>query len=216
MVSQKMKINAVECLQRHLFKIFYLSVIFSILSLIGGCSTLSSNSFNPSVSWQNRYHTLNLIDQWTLRGSIAFHSPKKSFSAHLYWQQKNKNDYQLMLLGPLGMNTVQITGQRGLFTLKTSSTSITATSPEQLVFRQLGWKIPLSNLDYWIRGIPSPLGTCVLSWDNYHHLQTLQQAGWQIHYLKYQTIGSVDLPTKIILHNHFISLHIAIYSWEPL
>ena len=199
-------------------KAFCFALFFLVFFLLNGCSTLfprTQQPFNPNLSWKHRYHELNQMNQWNLQGSIAVHTPKKSFTAHLIWQQKSEGNYSITLFGPLGMNTVQITGSQGLFTLRTSSNqTLTAKSPEQLLFQELGWNLPLSNLYYWVRGLPAPSKQAILSWDAYHHVQTLQQARWQIRYLDYQSVGKNDLPTKITLQNDFISLRIAIHSWE--
>lgn len=201
-----------------MFKNFYAPFIFFALILFSsGCSTLcnDSKSYNPDLTWETRHHQLSTLNQWKITGTLSIRSPKKSFSSHVVWQQKDINRYTITLFGPLGIDTVKMSGQKKVFIFQTSRGQlIKSTSPEQLLDHQFGWNIPLSHLYYWIRGIPAPKNNYQLTWDSYHRLKTLDQSHWKIHYLEYQIVYQQDLPKVILLQNNLITVHVVINSWD--
>src|SRR5579872_5742386 len=134
-----------------MFKGFSL-ILFLVLT---ACSSLSPPSSQPlDLSWKKRQQALKPIKNWQLQGAIAIHTPSDSGSATLHWKQE-AGSYSLSLFGPFGSNAVQVYGKPGFIRLQTAQGQIFyAHNPEQLLYNQLGWNLPLSNLYYWIRGLP--------------------------------------------------------------
>ena len=79
--------------------------------------------------------------------------------------------------------------------------------------QQLGWRLPLSNLFYWMRGLPAP-GNYQADFDRYGHLTLLSQMGWQVHYANYVSVGSVDLPQILELTQAELYVKIVIKRWK--
>ncbi len=69
-----------------------------------------------------------------------------------------------------------------------------AQSPEALLEEQLGWKLPVSHLVWWVRGLPAPDSKSRLGLDNDSRLATLEQDGWQVEYLSYTEQNGYWLP----------------------
>jgi outer membrane lipoprotein LolB len=198
---------------------------YLLISLLGmsplwltGCSTLSSSppsANNQNVKWQERQQELNHLTSWTINGAAAIRTPKDSISASLQWQQTGQK-YTISLFGPLGTSGVTLTGAPGKVVLETADgKKITAASPEELISSQSGWNLPVSDLFYWIRGLPAP--TTIpqqTKFDNYHHLTEITQAGWQIHYLRYTSVNNIDLPNKIFIEQPTLNIKIIINQWQ--
>ncbi len=89
-----------------------------------------------------------------------------------------------------------------------------ATSAEALMQTELGWSLPLSNLYFWVRGLPAPNSAATKAYDTYNHLTKLTQQNWAIDYLRYTGVNNVDLPSKIYLNNDDIHVRIIISKWE--
>mgnify|MGYP001608112043 CR=1 FL=1 len=194
-------------------KIIFLSILVAMLA---ACATMpaSQSAYNQKMSWQARSNQLKKIKQWTIQGAVAIQRSNQAESAYLTWQQHN-NNYTLHLFGPLGMGAVNITGQPGQFTLKNAQGQILqAKSPESLIQQEMGWTLPVSNLYYWVRGLPVPNLKATKQFDEYHHLIKLNQEGWQINYLQYTGIKGIDLPSKLTLKNPKLSLRLVINQWR--
>ena len=147
----------------------------------------SCASITPQPQKQTR------TDHWILHGKIGIQSPKENGSASLVWKQE-KNNYHIRLFGPLGIGAVELNGTPSLVTFINNKGEVyQAKSAELLLKQNTGWQIPVSNLVYWVQGIPAPK----------HN-----QQDWQIEYLKYQN----GLPKLIELNYSQIKLRISIDS----
>src|SRR5687767_7278025 len=127
--------------------------------LLASCTTVQPPKElpkNQSVTWDNRVGVLSNIQKWNLKGLISIRSSAKnnSWSANWQWQQARKT-YTISLFGPMGSGSVILNGTPGQVTLDTSDgKQFTAPSAEDLLAQQLGWRLPVSHLYYWVRGLP--------------------------------------------------------------
>jgi len=168
---------------------------------------------NKSLGWSTREQTLSQIKTWNLKGLIAIRTDKGADSASLNWQQHNQH-YMLSLFGPLGTNAYKLSGFPGKVTLiNPKGQTFSADSPEQLLAQQTGWRLPLSNLNYWIRGLPAP-GAATKQLDQYNHIIQMHQGSWEIRYLRYTSVGNHDLPNKIFINSPQLSVKIIISEWQ--
>lgn len=197
-------------------KQFLVVCLLSGFSFLTACTTVSPSStapINQSISWNQRKDQLNKVNHWKIQGAIAIHTTQQAVSASLNWKQQNR-DYLINLFGPLGLGAVVISGNAHAIRLKTANGKImTAKTPEQLIQKELGWQLPISNLYYWTRGLPIPNQKSLKHFDRYHHLTSMTQDGWQIHYLQYTGINSIDLPSKIDLSYPALKIRIVISHW---
>ncbi|MBN1684761.1 MAG: outer membrane lipoprotein LolB [Gammaproteobacteria bacterium] len=186
--------------------------------LLSSCSTLtrpSASALNQLMSWNQRKAQLAKICQWQIHGAIAIKTAEQRLNAHLYWQQKDLNTYQILLFGPLAINTITVDGKMGKVTLlMPNRPALSAKNSEQLLQQQLGWHLPISNLYYWVRGLPSPQASSHKTFDHFHHLTFLRQQQWTIHYEHYMNVEGIDLPDKIELNNPKLNIRMIIASWK--
>ena len=91
---------------------------------------------------------------------------------------------------------------------------VNAASPEALLSQQTGYRLPVSNLYYWIRGLPVPNMSAKKRLDSENKLTELNQAGWFIQFLGYQQKGGVEMPDKIFLSNQTMTVKIVIHQWQ--
>lgn len=199
--------------------LYLLLLLLSLLGLVSlqGCTNLQSSAPAPANqprSWDARAQTLANLQQWDLTGMVAIRNPKDNISASLHWQQQQQN-YTLDFFGPLGSNSFKLTGNAGKVSLQNPHGQIFyAASPEILLAQQTGWRLPVSNLFYWIRGLPVPEVLALKQFDSYHHLTELQQDGWKIQFLRYTAVNQIDLPNKIFITSHDLSVKIIISQWR--
>lgn len=194
------------------------TILCLIMLFLTACSTLgtqpTSNNYLPK---QTRLAQLTALQSWTAQGNIAARTAKSGWNAYYDWQQQNAN-YSLILFGPLGIGRTQLSGTQGAngqVTLVTSKQqTFTASSPELLLQQQTGWNLPVSNLYYWLRGLPAPHQHYRESLDAYNHLLHLYQDGWHISYLHYTTVNGIDLPQRILLTDPDWQVQMIITKWK--
>lgn len=166
------------------------------------------------VSWKDRESSLSAIKSWQINGKIAVQTPKQSGSATVNWVQR-ASQFNISMMGPLGAGSLKLYGRPGFVTLQTSDgKTFTDKNPEHLLAKGWGYNLPLSNLNYWIRGLPSPNLAMSTHFDSYGRLSTLIQQGWIIQYLGYTHRGSVDLPDRINISSPSLKVRIVIYQWQ--
>ena len=64
---------------------------------------------------------------------------------------------------------------------------------------QLGYELPLSQLNYWIKGLPSPDSEFQLSFNELNQLTTIEQADWTINLSDMRQYGPISLPRDVVL-----------------
>jgi outer membrane lipoprotein LolB len=189
--------------------------IIILAGILCGCTSQMppQQNANYRLSWQTRQRQLRKITNWQLRGYMMMQSPQENFTAFLNWKQQAKN-YAIYLSGPLGIGTVHIYGKPGRFILQTAEDKkLIAKTPEQLVKQHLGWKLPISNLYYWIRSIPVPRVHAIGYFDDCNRLTELHQQGWKIYYQNYTRASGIDLPSTIILRYPNLNVKIVVNKW---
>ena len=90
-----------------------------------------------------------------------------------------------------------------------------AESPEALVETQLGWQLPVSNLLWWIRGLPAPDSRSRVELDGNGRLAHLQQDGWDVQYLDYSDENGFALPSRIKLAGRDLQITLVVKDWQP-
>lgn len=151
---------------------------------------------------------------WSLSGMIAARTSNNAWSASIQWRQQG-SQYQIALFGPLGTQAVNLFGMNGFAELNTADGKrFVSSSPEELLASQTGWRLPVSNLYFWIRGMPVPQARSAAQYDAAHHLIALDQNGWSVRYLNYMHIGNYYLPARIFLYHPALNVKILINQWQ--
>lgn len=189
--------------------------------VLQGCSN-QPRQFAPepsqpldNISWDQRQQQLLPLTRWQVLGKINIRTRQDNTTASLNWSQ-NDNHYRIYMAGPLGQGAVNISGSDRLgVTLDISGQErMHAASPEQLLTRQLGWSVPVSQMPYWIRGLPAPHSDYTKTLDPYNRLQYLAQHGWIIKYVRYQS-EQQHLPRKIELRRgQNLKLTLILKEWQ--
>jgi outer membrane lipoprotein LolB len=168
----------------------------------------------PKATWSDRQTALGRIQSWWASGKIAVQTARDSGSATVTWAQRG-GSYNIAMQGPLGSHSMQLTGRPGQVRLQTADgKTYNARSPEQLLATQWGFKLPIANMNYWIRGLPVPSVPANTQFDRYGRLTSLNQAGFRVLYLRYTNVGGVDLPQQMSIASSSLNVKIMIYQWK--
>jgi outer membrane lipoprotein LolB len=141
---------------------------------------------------------LEQLQDWQLGGRVNVRYEDESHTPSIQWQQQ-KLDYQIQLWGTFNAGHTSIVGRPGHVTLQQDGEVLSATSPEELILRQLGYELPVSYLEYWIKGIPAPQSRADLSFNTLNQLTGLSQDGWTVSYPDPRQYGALTLPRRVEL-----------------
>lgn len=165
--------------------------------------------------WQQRAAQLEQLDQWSFRGRTLIQQGKEGWNAGVSWQQ-NQDSFKIRLTGPFAQGAVELTGDSQQVTMLTSEgEKFTAETPEQLLQEVLGWRLPVSALRDWVRGLPyqgEPIDLREINDEG--QLVALHQAGWQVEFLRYVPFAGQQLPDKVFIKRDDLSVRLVISSWN--
>ncbi len=193
-------------------------LVWFLLLILTACATTTPVDNTPrksSPTWEQQASSRASINHWDLKGLIAVRTQKDAVSATWQWREESNRHYSIHLFGPLGSNSFQLTGDPAQVLLQTSDgKQFNAPSPEILLEQQVGWRLPVSSLYYWIRGLPVPTLSAKKQFNANNQLALLAQDGWIIQYLDYNTVNQLDMPSKIVLTHPDITIKIVIKQWQ--
>jgi len=183
--------------------------------LLTGCVTIPAKrgALNQQLSWQSRQAQLSHLTRWQLNGAVAIETAQHGQSASLIWQQQLQH-YQIDLFGPLGAGHVILKSNKQGVTLTSNGKHYQSHTAEALMQQILGWHLPVSNLYFWVRGLPAPRLKYKIKFDAYHHIIELQQQGWHIFYQQYTEVDGIDLPSKLTLQSDNLKVKFIISRWQ--
>jgi outer membrane lipoprotein LolB len=194
-------------------------LVFSLIALLAGCAGLTSREAlegqGDPAQWQAHKRQITQLDGWQISGKIGIRAPRDSGSATLFWLQR-QDYYDIRLSGPLGGGAARLTGRPGDILLEVANRGrYQAASPEALLREQLRLDLPVSNLLWWIRGLPAPDSRSRLTLDGNSHLARLEQDGWQVEYQRYAQQNGYALPERLKLYGQDLEVTLVIKDWQP-
>lgn len=187
--------------------------------LLAGCAGLASQETvegpGNAQDWKTHKAQISEIDGWQINGKIGIRAPRDSGSGTLFWLQR-QDYFDIRLSGPLGRGATRLTGRPDAVSLEVAGQGrFEAESPEALVESQLGWQLPVSNLLWWIRGLPAPDSRSHVELDGNGRLAHLQQDGWDVQYLDYSDENGFALPSRIKLAGRDLQITLVVKDWQP-
>ena len=171
----------------------------TFVAILSGCATLKSTQPDSS-------HTPAFI----VSGAIAAKNQQQGWTATFYWTQNNPQDYQILISGPLGSDTMEITQHSDKVTFREGHNVLHARQAEELLAKETGIRLPMHHLYHWIKGNPAPGPITAITRSAAGDISKLQQAGYTIEYSNYRD----HYPYKIRLLGHQLTVKIVIKQWE--
>lgn len=184
--------------------------------MLAACATSPRMDAPINDDWAQRMEVLEAMTLWEFTGRIGVRDDRESHSSRIRWQQRG-DDYVINLWGALNAGATEITGEPGRVVLQQEGKDpLMADTPEQLVYEQLGYELPVAQLSYWIKGIPAPGASSEPAFDIDNRLISLQQSGWQVEYLDYTNYETESLPTRIRIQKAPLRLDFVRLDWTLL
>lgn len=181
------------------------------LLALTGCQSTPQRSSGGAQQEKLLYRAAH----WQAEGKIAIQMANDRQSASFKWTQ-DKADYAIHLFGPFGQGTTWLRRtHRGVVLENAKTGTHKAASAEALMQDVLGWQVPVSNLQFWLRGLPAkkPRPT-ELERDPAGFLTHLLQEGWQVSYRQHEHFNGWWLPTRILAERDDLRLTVVIKRWQ--
>lgn len=147
-------------------------------------------------------------------GRVLASSESRAFSANFRWRHA-ATDNEIWLMTPVGQTLAYIAADTSGATLTAADQQeYRALSVEGLTRQALGWPLPLTQLQHWIRGGAVPYSAVAgLTRDARGRLSLLEQEGWRIRYT-YPETGDGILPRQLELTQGGQRIRMVIDEWR--
>lgn len=193
-----------------------LPLALSLLLLLAACTSTPPPPAVPAADppWPQRQSQLSRLTTWQVQGRVNARYYDEAHTPRIRWQQRG-TDYTIRLWGTLNAGATLIEGQPGQVRFEQGNTVRTAARPEDLILEQLGYELPVSELNDWIKGLPVVDAPHQLQLGDRNEVVRLQQAGWTLDYLDHREVGSWLLPRRVrmVRDDEPISLEFIGLTW---
>jgi outer membrane lipoprotein LolB len=196
-----------------------LTLVLAML-LLGGCSQLGGvvDRQQAQSLWQQQQQALHLYDTWNIHARSVITLEREVYHVGIRWQ-RDKERYKLLLEAPFGQGVFRldsVTGSAEQYRLRLpDGRSLSSASAEGLLEQMLGWSIPVSGLEFWIRGLPHPDSEFRHRLDGQGRIKSIAQGGWNIQYVDYfAPEAHFSLPRRIELSRDQLVLKLVIERWQ--
>ncbi len=174
----------------------HIAFLFTVAAIVNGCAIAPPAVEN--ADWSRHRDQLNSLDSWQMRGRVNVRYDDESHTPRIIWQQ-NEAQYNIRLWGTFNAGNTTIVGSPGFVTLEQDGEEVTANSPEELILQQLGYELPVSYLEHWIKGMPAPESPADLQFNDINQLTRLVQDGWTVYFEDLRQYGDFSLPRRVEL-----------------
>jgi len=189
------------------------------LLALGGCRTrpVSAPVLGPGADapWAEQQAALARVENYSLSGRLAVAAREQGFSGALRYQQQARRA-ELAIDGPMGMGGARVTLDGEDLAISTSRGEVLDGAAARAELEQrLGFMLPLSELRWWLLGIPAP-GEVTLQQDaGSGEIRGFQQHGWQVNVESRSPAMGFALPRKLTATRDGARLRLLVESWQP-
>ena len=153
------------------------------------------------------------LDPWALTGRLALDADGQQWHTNVRWRESG-DQFDIRLFGPFGRDAGRVMGDGSGAALRApDGGEFHAPDVDQLVAESLGWRIPVSGLRYWVRGLPAPGSVFDHRLDEAGRLAALEQSGWTVQYQRYRNDLEPALPDRLELTYQDIRLRLLVDQW---
>ena len=187
------------------------------LVVLAGCSPAPVRSTdNPAFvsAYQARFLQLQEISDWTVLGKLAISDGTEGGSGSLSWHH-HPGETRMSFRGTLGKGAWRLEANPAEARLELADGSVhTARTVAQLVLNQVGWKVPVDALAWWVKGLAQPGDWELRELDEQGRITTLRQFGWDVEFGAYTDQQDQWLPSRLTARRGDYLVKLAVRRWE--
>ncbi|MDH5352847.1 MAG: lipoprotein insertase outer membrane protein LolB [Gammaproteobacteria bacterium] len=199
-------------------KFILVTLVMLFISACGGLPIIEVDH-QSQQKWSQYQLEAARFNRWDLYGRAVIMAKDEVYSTGLKWR-RDPLGYEMMLEAPFGQGVFQLQADQNLSTPVSlhlpDGQAVLANDAEEVLERVIGWSIPVSGLEFWIRGIPQKKADLRLDLNGDGRLRSLDQGGWHISYLDYfePDNSARGLPRKLYLKRDDLEIKIVIERWQ--
>jgi outer membrane lipoprotein LolB len=204
-------------LRRSLLAAAGLSRLFLGAALLAACAPLpqvDDEQAQREPLYLQRAALVRQVEVWSLEGRLAVSDDRDGGSGSFQWRN-GAGGSRMDFHGALGRGAWRLEAdERGAELVFADGTTHRAATVDALVREQLGWRVPIEALDWWVRGLAAPGAVQRKSLDLQGRMSDLQQNGWLIEYGRYGRVGDVSMPFRMTARQEDRTVKIAVKKWR--
>lgn len=183
--------------------------------VLAACAPQRIRQDDATLSAQaEREASLRDATRWQLAGRIAVSNGDDGGNAQIDWRQDGKR-YDLTLNAPVTGKRWHLYGDADRATLEGARAEpLVERDAASLLEREIGWHVPVVELEYWVRGLRAPKAPAELVFDEHNRPATLKQSGWTIEYRDWFDDATPALPRKVFATRGKYRVRLFVESWQ--
>jgi outer membrane lipoprotein LolB len=172
---------------------------------LGGCANL----LPPGEASDARAAPFDVL------GRVFVRYGDRALTANVRWQHARESD-DIWLMTPTGQALAYLReDHEGATFTGADQVQYRATRVESLTRQAMGWELPVSRLQFWLRGAAAPGASAqVIERDSDGRTRRMMQDGWQVTYDYYPAGQNNGLPRRMELASTGQTLRLVIDTWR--
>ncbi|MDH3858621.1 MAG: lipoprotein insertase outer membrane protein LolB [Gammaproteobacteria bacterium] len=188
------------------------------VSVIAGCSQFASLSDRQGAQelWTSQQQALASYNSWDLHSRAVIKLETGAYNIGIRWQ-RDVGNFEMLLEAPFGQGVFRIeSGVDDVYRLRLPDGQVFENhTAEALLEDVIGWSLPISGLEYWIRGMPRPGNRYSHRVSTDGRTRSIIQDRWTISYLDYFDEPQYPrLPRKVELVSDTIMVKLVVERWQ--
>lgn len=187
------------------------------LGLLAGCRTAPPRPVlgpGADAPWPEQRAALEKLERYNLNGRVAVAANGQGFSASLRYQQLPRGS-NLALDGPLGIGGLRVSLDGDDLEIETSrGEKLDGDAARAELERRLGFALPLSELRWWLLGIPAPGEASVNQDGGSGEIHDFTQSGWRVSINTRAAGLGFSLPQRLTAERDGARLKLLVERWQ--
>ena len=191
-----------------------------LVLFIAGCAGRGGLTLDPEVQalWAEQRAAAAAHGEWDMYARAVLRRQGEAYNVAIRWRREFDGRFMMMLQAPFGQGVLRIDAlESGIYRLRLpDGRALENTTAEALLDDVVGWSLPISGLESWVRGLPHSKADHSLLLDSSGRARSISQDGWTIEYLDYfAAADGPALPRRLRLGSDVFSLQLVIERWRP-